>query len=61
MENGGVNPRHSTKPRRRALGGVLYAMLDKFLLCVVVLVLVRLVAIAIICVPHFQDWLLRRI
>jgi hypothetical protein len=46
-------------PADRALGGVLYAMLDKFLLCVVILVL--LVVIAIICVPHFQDWLLQRI
>ncbi len=59
MENGGTDPAVRPSPADRALGGVLYAMLDKILICVVVLVL--LVAIAIICVPHFQDWLLRRI
>ena len=59
MENGGSIPAIRLSPADRVLGGVLYVMLDRILICVVVLVL--LVAIAIICVPHFQDWLLRRI
>ena len=59
MENGGADPAIRPSPADRVLGRVLYVMLDRILFCVVVLVL--LVAIAIICVPHFQDWLLRRI
>ncbi len=59
MENGGADPAIRPSPADGALGEVLYAMLNKILLWVVVLVL--LVAIALICVPHFQDWLLRRI
>ena len=51
-------PFHQAPPTVHSAGSS-NAMLDRIFFCVIVLVL--FVATAIVLVPHFQDWLLRRI